>query len=339
MIISNKNVSVSENVQNYTDSSCQTDSELYGNKNGNENADVYCQDVIIENDVKREDGRDDETAACLDENGNKVLCGKQTMISKIENKNEDENVTESGKKNENEIASKEKNENVENVKEEISLEYQQYITPPYSPSSLFIVPSYPITNHNDDKHAVSLSDIRHLISLSPFISPNIAIKHDSNKINEINIIHEINRIIDGQNNDIPNDKSSSEKSNNNNRDDNDNLNNKNVDVNNDDNLSTRNSLNHSNNMTPHAIKNQPQNQKIIEETYLSTPSSSDYHIKKNLYSKNKTSTSNVTYCKNMYGPYSINNLLSNKPVMSMSSSFWKKRLSFVRQSFYNENNF
>jgi hypothetical protein len=334
MIISNKNVSVAENVQNYTDSSCQTDSELYGNKNDNGNN--YCQDVIEKNDVKIEDGRDDETAVCLDENETKVFSEKQTIVRK----NEDKNVTKGGKKNdienEDKIVNDEGNKNAENVKEKISFEYQHYITPPYSPSSLFIVPSYPITNYNDEKHGVSLSDIRHLISLSPFLSPEIASTHDSNKINKIDTINEI---IGSENNDIPNDRNSSEQSNNNsNDDDNNNINNKNdvVDNNNNDNSSSRNNSNHSNNVTPHTTKNQHQNQKIIEEIYLSPPSSTDYYIKKKLYSKNKTSTSKL---QNMYGPYSINNLLSNQPVMSMSSSFWKKRLSFVRQSFYNENNF
>ena len=338
MQISNKNISVSETVQNYTDSSCQTDSELYGNENGNGEGNGYCQDVA-ENDVQVEGGRDGKTAACLDENKNddKFFYEKQTMISK--NENENENVKERKKKNGEEdkfeIVNEERNETVQNVKEEISFECQQYVTPPYSPSSLFIVPSYPITRHNDDKYAVSLSDIRHLVSLSPFLSPKIVSTHDMNENNEIII---------GQNNDISDDKNSKEKSyDTNDNNDNDrrsnNGNNSNHNDNYNNNATTSDDSNHKINVTPRAIENQHKSQNTFEEIFSSPPSSSDYYTKKKLYSKNKTSTSSVTYRKNLYGPYSINNLLSNKPVMSMSSSFWKKRLTFGRQSLYYENNF
>ena len=302
MKILEKNISVSENTQK--DSSSQTDSEIYGNS--------FCQDVIVSDNVKENNDKSDDNLIS-DVNFEEKIIFPFGEKFRVNNENKEDGALEKSVNKSVEDIKKENEEKSEDLdiikKDEIVFEHEHFITPPYSPSSLFIVPSYPATNHNSEhqvqqqgqQHTVLLSDIRHLISLSPFISPIAANSRN--------------------NNDIDNQYS----------DNNDNFdNNSNNNINSNDKLSSQN-INILNQNPVHEIHYSP----------TSSSTSTDNFIQKNLHIKREKdlTKSSATYNKNLYGPYSINNLLSNKPVMSMSSSFWKKRLTFMRQGFYHGDSF
>ena len=345
-----KIISVSENVQK--DSSSQTDSEIYGNG--------FREDVIVNDKIKEKNDMSDDhlkIVAYLEEKGTFPLSEKV----KIKNENNkdgtlDKTVNNIIEEKENENENEEKSVNLETIKkDEMTYEHEHYITPPYSPSSLFVIPSYPVTNHNNkqegqrqgqEQKTVLLSDIRHLISLSPFISPIAANGHDHDNINNEYNGHDHDKDEIGKssslqdqyndginNNDI---KKGKYKYDNDNGKINDVKNNNSNNSN--DAAGNISDTQHFNNSPPQKVNILNENT-LPENQYSPTSFSTKNFIQKELYLKKNITKSSTTYSKNLYGPYSINNLLSNKPVMSMSSSFWKKRLSFMRQGFYHGDSF